>query len=109
MNTPLNPDAVRARIDEFLEGAATCGRFDVMEGTDLLIDASKALAAALPEVTSVEELEALPIGSVILDADNDAGIVEYDGVIFCETNKLSKAYVFKHYRNLRVLYRPEGN
>lgn len=108
MNTPLNPDAL-ANLRLLADEGTRELRHVVLEPELLhkLLDIAD--SAALPEVASVEELEALPIGSVILDADNDAGIVEYDGVIFCETNKLSKAYVFKHYRNLRVLYRPEGN
>lgn len=62
---------------------------------------------AQPEVTSVEELRALPIGSVIIDGDGDAGILEPETIAFGETRPLPYPYVAKHYLPARVLYRPE--
>lgn len=65
------------------------------------------LAVALPEVTSVEELRALPIGSVIIDGDGDAGILEPETITFGETRPLPYPYVAKHYLPARVLHMPE--
>lgn len=57
-------------------------------------------------VNSVEELEALPPCSVIVDKHGDAGLIEYGHVKFAETAKLPMAYVAKHYLPATVIYRP---
>lgn len=108
---PLNPDA----LDNL---ATVVFGFDIEEWNEHDEDEKRQLlapyirtietylAAALPEVTSVEQLKALPIGSVILDGGGDAGIIEPGAILFAETNPLSPEYVAKHYLPARVLYRP---
>ena len=102
---PLNPDALRRATDAVID--ASFGQELPEAPIDLATAAVSAyLAAALPEVISVEELKALPIGSVILDGGGDAGIIEPGAILFAETNPLSPEYVAKHYLPARVLYKP---
>lgn len=102
-DTPLNPDARRAAFEavQAIDGPASIGTMEVVD-----VAVSAYLAVAEPEVNSVEELKALPIGSVILDGGGDAGIIEPGAILFTETNPLSPEYVAKHYLPARVLYRP---
>lgn len=63
---PLNPDALRKKIEAFCENMAETGQMDRMEAIDLLHEAQNHLAVAQPVVNSVEELDALPHGTVIM-------------------------------------------
>lgn len=102
---PLNPDALRRAADAVSELYADGHCPKAEDAAEVAVSAY--LAAALPEVTSVEELRALPIGSVIIDGDGDAGILEPETIAFGETRPLPYPYVAKHYLPARVLYRPE--
>ncbi|ALQ30093.1 hypothetical protein AA310_12380 [Arthrobacter sp. YC-RL1] len=66
-NTPLNPDAFDAAWEALYE--AFSGRIGDLNGNDCERMAETAiqayLAAALPEVTSVEQWDALPIGTMV--------------------------------------------
>ncbi len=83
-DTPLNPEQIIQQSPTLkaavLAGVKKGARSDAeavrnyRASRDCIVAALPELrthfAAALPEVTSVEELEALPVESVVLDADN---------------------------------------
>lgn len=110
-NTPLNPDALEVAERWMQEKSATFGLH--WKNAKPIIEAY--LAVAQPVVTSVEELDALPIGSVILSERYIARQEgeEYPGVF-------QKLYTGDWHRGgrssdthpdyflpARVLYRPE--
>lgn len=117
----LNPDALEAAAKElFLEDENTAyvkyPEWDSPEnvGKPVYIENARAavsayLAAALPEVTSVEELEALPQESVIRSVvfgvvreRFDSGWLATGGEGFAQSSDIAgRAHV--------VLYRPEAN
>lgn len=68
---PLNPDALEAAADAVAEVAeAAHVKTDWLDDQSLAKAAVSAyLAVAQPEVTNIEELEALSVGSVVLDDD----------------------------------------
>lgn len=81
-NTPLNPDAVTVVARALNEAGWTCyeggmepGNYDKCEDCQEVCDkiarkALAALSATQPVVNSVEELDALPLGTVIQDSDD---------------------------------------
>lgn len=62
-DTPLNPAARRASFEavQAIDGPASIGSMEVVD-----VALSAYLAVAQPEVNSVEELDALPHGTVIM-------------------------------------------
>ena len=80
-DTPLNPDALTQRdimagqigawIDEWDDGKADTGHVATHIANRLAESGVATLAATQPEVNSVEELDALPIQSIVLDSDDD--------------------------------------
>lgn len=113
-DTPLNPDALEAgheayRRAYFKDGAPAPRCFE--KGL------SAYLAAALPEVTSVEELDQLPIGSAVL---SEKYIAQQEAEEYpCVFQKLYTGDWHRGGRSsdthpdyflpARVLYRPEVN
>lgn len=69
-DTPLNPDALEAAAHAVTMAAGACGV--ELYGADEDIFAERAvtayLAVAQPEVNSVEELDALPEGTILRDS-----------------------------------------
>lgn len=59
------------------------------------------------QITTLTELEALPVDSAILDSSGDVGIVGSKDVTYRETAPMALFYVAKHYLPARVLYRPD--
>lgn len=68
MNTPLNPDARRAAFEavQDIDGPASIGSMEIVD-----VAVSAYLAVAQPVVSSVEELDALPVGSVVRGGEDD--------------------------------------
>lgn len=107
---PLNPDAFDAAWEALYE--AFSGRIGDLNGNDCERMAETAiqayLAAALPEVTSVEELDQLPVGAVVY-ASNHIGPAEKFAVgwMGCGNNAAwSSALLARDGLPARVLYRP---
>lgn len=124
MNTPLNTDAVTAVARALNEAGWTCyeggmepGKYDGCEDCQEVCNelARKALAAYLavaqPVVNSVEELDALPVGSVILDGDPCVlQMVEKSSIVGSEWAIANEEHIYttgKITLPARVLYRPE--
>lgn len=119
---PLNPDAFDAAWEALYEEFS--GRIGDLNGNDCERMAETAirayLAAALPEVTSVEELDALPVGSIIADLYDERGNAP---VVLCKALNRDWAAlttgtqngrpwwtseeIAQVARRLRVLHRPE--
>lgn len=63
-------------------------------------------------ITTAAELDALPVGSVILDNMGDAGLIdERDGerlVQYAETSRVSLRHAAKHYLPATVLHDPSA-
>lgn len=115
-DTPLNPDALEAARFALTRSERAFDRggkpADPLHIATAIVSAY--LAVARPEVNSVEELDALPIGSAIIDKHGDVGLIDRDGTIekcvqFAETIAMSIGYTAKHFLPARVLYRPEVN
>lgn len=66
-DTPLNPDGVRA-AEELMIRTDRITKINYLDAERII---SAYLAAALPEVTSVEELDQLPVGSVVRGGEDD--------------------------------------
>ena len=63
-------------------------------------------------IRTAAELDALPLGSVILDNMGDAGLIDEDRhgrfVQYVETSRVSLRQAAKHYLPARVLHDPSG-
>lgn len=127
-NTLLNPDALEAGAKALLfEDCGDYSRWDLMDeaGQQIFTEYARAaasayLAVAQPVVNSVEELEALPVGSVIVDLYDDRGDAP---VVLCKALNQDWAAlttgtqngrpwwtseeIAQVARRLRVLHRPE--
>lgn len=113
---PLNPDALVAAADAVTMAAGACGV--ELYGADEDIFAERAvsayLAAALPEVASVEELEALPEGTILRDSyglalhKRTANWWVTNGENNLTSEELADEIADTAYTYM-VLYRPEGN
>lgn len=67
------------------------------------------LAAALPEVTTVEELEALPAGSLVKSGGREfykTSYIEYPWVLPYGVDRFGSEYLAKHSK-VTVTHRPE--
>lgn len=58
-------------------------------------------------ITTAAELDALPIGSVVLDSTRDAWLRD-DKAWVCVGASFDAGYIVKHYAPLTVLYRPDA-
>lgn len=117
-DTPLNPDALEAAARALLAvqqpdvsaDYAWNAQFD--DGREELRKEAAAtvsayLAAALPEVTSVEELDQLPDRSVVLDADGAACQRNGFGMDGNCWDSMGEEMLSRHIPlPARVLYRP---
>ncbi|WJZ27849.1 hypothetical protein MOMMJLID_CDS0041 [Arthrobacter phage 1191A] len=119
MNTPLNTDAVTAVARALNEAGWTCyeggmepGKYDGCEDCQEVCNelARKALAAYLavaqPVVNSVEELDKLPVGTVLRDRIGWIWEIQDVGE-FITTGSEYDSYSQEVNRPARVLYRPE--
>lgn len=116
-DTPLNPDALEAAsrtvhpgywklIDKYPEESVTQkSKSNLIEEARSTVSAY--LAAALPEVTSVEELDQLPDRSVVLDADGAACQRNGFGMDGNCWDSMGEEMLSRHIPlPARVLYRP---
>lgn len=80
-DTPLNPDALEAatRAVSLAEREMHTNESLGKQRHIARRAVSAYLAAALPEVSSVEELDQLPHGAIVLDADDDPMMLSPDG------------------------------
>lgn len=105
--TPLNPDAL-ANLRLLADRATEEVRHAVIEPDILhkLLD----LAVAQPEVNSVEELDALPVMSVVLDVYG-ASVTKIDYATWVRVSTAISGGRMFHvpYLPALVLYRPEVN
>lgn len=114
---PLNPDGIEAAAraliavqqPEVSADYAWNVQFD--DGREELRKEAAAavsayLAAALPEVTSVEELEALPAKTVILDSHGDVSVITETGLFMCDDGDCYELDEVADDLPARVLYRP---
>lgn len=107
---PLNPDAFDAAWEALYE--AFSGRIGDLNGNDCERMAETAiqayLAAALPEVTSVEELDQLPMHTYVQGADGFKHAKDWNGGWHLIVNRPSSAPHLSGSIELpaRVLYRP---
>ena len=121
-NTPLNPDALEAGAKALLAvqqpevSADYAWNVQFEEGRNELRNETRAaasayLAVALPVVNSVEELDKLPVGSVILDGDPCVlQMVEKSSIVGSEWAIANAEHIYttgKITLPARVLYRPE--
>lgn len=102
---PLNPDALRAAFEavQAIDGPASIGSMEVAEAA-----VSAYLAAAQPVVNSVEELDQLPVGSVVLDRfdyPHLKAMIALPEYLNLRTGARITRTEF--YLPARVLYRPE--
>lgn len=109
-NTPLNPDAL-ANLRLLADRATEEVRHAVIE-PDVLHKLLDHLAAAQPVVNSVEELDALPLGTIIEDSDDDCVLqaLERGSIMGTEwyIPGIEKIFTSKDVElPARVLYRPE--
>lgn len=105
---PLNPDGVLNAMDTLMAETDADARATewARKVTTRVLEGY--FAAALPEVTSVEELEALPVGAVVY-ASNHIGPAEKFAVgwMGCGNNAAwSSALLARDGLPARVLYRP---
>lgn len=107
--TPLNPDALEAAADAVID--ASFGQELPEAPIDLARAAVSAyLAVAQPEVSSVEELEALPVDSVVLDRfDYPHHKCAQSTPDFKNLRTGHHISRLEFYFPARVLYRPEVN
>lgn len=115
-NTPLNPDALVVAYavyagmtaEQWRTRPPTGWREGIMEDVNLAVSAY--LAAAQPEVNSVEELDALPPHTVIEEHEQGHGVLIKRGPRSweCLTHYVSGLPSGDIDLPARVLYRPEG-
>ena len=118
-DTPLNQDALTRRdimagligawIDEWDDGKADTGHVATHIANRLAENGVTTLAVAQPEVTSVEELDQLPIGSLIMMSGVVAPFLHTDDG--WESTRTPGKPVWDYTTNpsylpARVLYRP---
>ncbi|ALD64016.1 hypothetical protein AFL94_08870 [Arthrobacter sp. LS16] len=130
---PLNPDAVRAALAWFAQAVAEVEVKFAADGTrpgdywtgyraakneiaDLLAEPkliAKAvkvgIAATQPEVTSVEELDALPAGSVVSSGGREfykTSYIEHPWILPYGVDRFGSGYLAKQAK-VTILHRPE--
>ena len=101
-NTQLNPDARRAAFEavQAIDGPASIGSMEIVDAA-----VSAYLAVAKPEVNSVEELDKLPVGTVLRDRIGWIWEIQDVGE-FITTGSEYDSYSQEVNRPARVLYRP---
>ena len=125
-DTPLNPDALEAAENMFIFMCADGYTPKAEDAAESLVSAY--LAVAQPEVNSVEELDALPEGTVLLVTDKRPGVGKSSWELFSDVLELRssdgelepKAWASPAYTTeytckslweiadqINVLYRPE--
>ena len=127
-DTPLNPDALEVAVRAFQKNANAYMQA-LYTSDEVIEDAITAyLTAAQPEVNSVEELDALPEGTVLLVTDKRPGVGKSSWELFSDVLELRssdgelepKAWASPAYTTeytckslweisdqINVLYRPE--
>lgn len=113
---PLNPDALdETALANLIAwkslpfGATQFVKLDANAAHKVIELLRPHLAAALPEVTSVEELEALPAKTVILDSHGDVSVITETGLFMCDDGDCYELDEVADDLPARVLYRPEVN
>lgn len=108
-STPLNPDALTEAIE-------TIGRLNVASVEPAIVGRvaiETYLAVAQPVVTTFEESDALPVGSVVLDVDGNTARRFPDGWRTTVVEADGRVWLSGHMEDpdlpARVLYRPEVN
>lgn len=100
----MNPDLTQAIADEL--GRVTHWDAETWQKEAALI-AKVVEAHVHPEVRTVEELDALPLGSVVRDKHGDTDMKFSDTTwISPETAELRTTYLAKHYGPFVLVYRP---
>lgn len=118
---PLNPDALARHQWAHDFNSCDCGKSipTIIDSENCVyVPNDKAMAkhqiemaaVAQPVVNSVEELDKLPVGSVIIDKYGDLGLIDRNGTVekcvqFAGTIAMSIGYAAKHFLPARVLYR----
>lgn len=105
-DTPLNPDARRAAFEavQAIDGPASIGTMEVVD-----VAVSAYLAAAQPEVKSVEELDALPAGSLVRSGGREfykTSYIDLPWVLPYGVDRFASGYLAKHSK-VTVIHRPE--
>lgn len=104
-NTPLNPDGVRA-AEELMIRTDRITKINYLDAERII---SAYLAVAQPEITSIEELEELPYGSLIQDVTGET-VLRFDGPNYDWITGEDGRYRMDEQVNFlpaRVLFRPK--
>ena len=105
---PLNPDALDKAADAVNELYADGHCPKAEDAAEVAVSAY--VAAALPEVTSVEELEALPVGSLVKTADGrefyKAPLYDYPWSQGREHDRANSPYL-ANYGPVTILHKPK--
>lgn len=102
---------IQALIEELrsrAEGRIKRGNTSLAETLNRAADALSALSSyAETEVTTMEQIEALPDNAVIRDSMGDLGVIGGAFVHYAETQPIRRTKVAKHYLPASVVYLPE--